>query len=931
MTRERQSGHPYAHVGLGRLRPTTKWLGWLVLVLLLFGPVLPPATAQIEDPFVQQVLDRMTVAEKVGQLFIVTFNGSEVGPDSDIGRLILDYKIGGVVLSPFNGNFVNGPLTPRQVVTLTNSLQALAFQPTRDAGTAGPIPLLIAAEHEGDGFPYTAIRGGLTPIPSAMAIGATWPGGSVQAKPEEDYAQRVGQIVGRELRALGVNLLLGPSLDVLNSPRPGLKGDLGTRSFGGDPYWVGKLGKAYIRGVHEGSKGRVATVATHFPGNGGSDRSPDDEVATVAKSLQELTRIELAPFIAVTQGDPDNLAVTDALMSSHIQYRGFQGNIRQVTKPISLDVAGLQALMNLKELAAWRTRGVILSDSLGVPAIRKYYDPQLKSFPARQIAQEALLAGNDLLYLSRFALNDNWPEQLANIQSTIQYFRDQYARDQAFKARVDSAVRRILALKHRLYPDFNLKSIQVDPEQAVNDVGKGTADVAQMGEKALTLIYPSPAELAERLPSPPRREERILIVTDARQVAECGGCEPFPLITPDALQQTILRLYGPKATGQIAPEQVSSLTFNQLKAFLQPSDQFKITKDEQARIDRLVRNSDWIIFAMLDLNPVDYPASDALKVFLRQRTDLRDKKIIALAFSAPYYLDTTEISKLTAYYGVYSKVPPFIEIAVRALFQSIPAQGASPVSISGVNYELVSQMEPKPGQSIRPQLIAPSTSGPIQVGTTLRVRTTPILDKNGHRVPDGTPVTFRRFYPDGQVYLSPQESTTVDGIAEVGILAERPGLLWVTAISYSAATAEADILALAIQGDREVTATPTPPPTSTPTPVPPTPTPSPTAVLPSSGLPSSPIPNWSALFWSLAAIGVGGGMGYARRRERSGSLQYEVRLLLLSVSAGLVGYILAGAILLRFVSVSGGLLAPLVSLICTWLPFIWLGFKEHRL
>lgn len=915
------SGHPKALL-------TARWLNLLIIVALLLGPWSSPASAQTEDPFIQQMLDRMTVAEKVGQLFIVTFAGNDVGADSDIGRLILDYKIGGIVLTPANGNFVNNAETPRQVVTLTNSLQTLAFQPVKDSGTAGPIPLFIAAEHEGDGYPYTAIRGGMTPVPSAMAIGATWPGSSVQPKSDENYAQQVGQIVGRELRAVGVNLLLGPSLDILNSPRPGLKGDLGVRSFGGDPYWVGKLGKAYIRGVHEGSKGRVATIATHFPGNGGSDRSPDDEIATVEKSIQELTRIELAPFIAATQGDSEYPGVIDGLMSSHIRYRGFQGNIRQLTRPISFDAAGLQALMNLKDFVNWRPRGVILSDSLGVPAVRQYYDPQLKNFPAKSIAQDALLAGNDLLYLSRFALNDNWTEQLANIQATIQFFREQYTRDQTFKARVNSALRRILTLKRRLYSDFNLKNVLVDPEQLSKEVGQGNSDVAQIGEKAVTLIYPGANELADRLPSPPRREERILIITDARQVTDCPTCEPFPLIAPDALQQTILQLYGPKATGQIAPEQISSLTFNQLKAFLQPSEQFKITKDEQARIERLIRNAGWMIFAMLDLNPVDYPASDALKVFLRQRTDLRDKKIVALAFNAPYYLDTTEISKLTAYYGVFSKVSPFIDAAVRALFQGLPAQGASPVSIAGINYELVIQMEPKPAQSIRPLLNSPTTAGPIQVGTTLRVRTTPILDRNGHRVPDGTPVIFRPFYPRDSVYLSATEATTVDGIAKAAILAERPGLLQITAVSGGAATSDADILALPIQGDREVTATPSPIPTSTPTPIPPTPTPAPTQRPGAPDSRSGPIPNWGALFWSLAAIGVGGGGAFALRRERMLQLSREVRLLLVSVAAGLVGYILAGTFLAGILPMPGMLIVPLVSLGCALLPFFWPGNTE---
>ncbi len=101
---------------------------------------------------------------------------------------------------------------------------------------------------------------------------------------------------------------------MLNDPRSTRKGNLGIRVFGDDLNWVGCMGRAYIAGVHDGAEGRLLTVAKHFPGHGGSNRLPDDEVAMVDKSLQELRRIELAPFLAVTCLDVRNdRSVTDAL------------------------------------------------------------------------------------------------------------------------------------------------------------------------------------------------------------------------------------------------------------------------------------------------------------------------------------------------------------------------------------------------------------------------------------------------------------------------------------------------------------------------------------------------------------------------------------------------------------------------------------------
>ena len=234
---------------------------FLIVILLCLGQLLPvtirESHAQQPDP-VEEMLARMSVEDKVGQLFIVPFVGAEANLGSDIWQLLTEYKVGGVILLAANSNFNNDASAPRQIAELSNTLKTTAFE------TNG-VPLFVVIDHEGDGYPFTRITRGVTPIPSQMAIGATW---------DTTNAEAIGQIVGEELSAMGINLLLGPGLDVLNDPRPTGRGDIGTRVFGGDPYWVSQMGRAYIRGIHAGSNGQMATVAKHFPGHGGSDRLP---------------------------------------------------------------------------------------------------------------------------------------------------------------------------------------------------------------------------------------------------------------------------------------------------------------------------------------------------------------------------------------------------------------------------------------------------------------------------------------------------------------------------------------------------------------------------------------------------------------------------------------------------------------------------------
>ena len=213
-----------------------------------------------------------------------------------LADLVEKYHIDGVILLAANENFYNYskvPL-PLQIAALTNELQSLSRRTTR--ADREWLPLLIAADHEGDGWPYTRFRNGLTPLPSNMAINATW---------REQNAEDVGRIVGKEMRALGINLLLGPVVDVLEKPYPHGKGDMGTRLMGSDPYFVGRLGRAFVRGVHQGSfmneHSTVAVIAKHLPGHGASDRLPDYDVGTISKDLSELRDFELLPFFDVTK------------------------------------------------------------------------------------------------------------------------------------------------------------------------------------------------------------------------------------------------------------------------------------------------------------------------------------------------------------------------------------------------------------------------------------------------------------------------------------------------------------------------------------------------------------------------------------------------------------------------------------------------------
>src|SRR3990172_7268464 len=347
---------------------------FFLLVLFLVTLVPMPVQAQSPTPpaAIRLILDRMTPEERIGQLFLVSFNGTDTSAASQVHDLIVRYHVGGVILQAGNDNF-SATNTLIQTHELIDGLQRLEWdatvQPVKDPVTGqilnpAYVPLFIGSTEEQDGYPTDQILNGLTSLPSEMAIGATW---------NTELAERVGQVRGGELAALGFNLYIGPSLDVLENPSSS-GGDLGTRAFGGDPFWVGEMGRAYVAGLHQASNNKLLVIAKHFPGVGGADRLPELEVSTVRKSLEQLKQIELAPFFEVTGNAASPETTVDGLLVSHIRYQGFQGNIRATTRPISFDSQALNQILVLPQFSTWYSEGgLLVSDNLGTSAVSDFY------------------------------------------------------------------------------------------------------------------------------------------------------------------------------------------------------------------------------------------------------------------------------------------------------------------------------------------------------------------------------------------------------------------------------------------------------------------------------------------------------------------------------------------------------------------------------
>ncbi|MBI3297047.1 MAG: beta-N-acetylhexosaminidase [Elusimicrobia bacterium] len=274
--------------------------------------------------------------------FLFGFEGKRVSRAT--ARLLRDTEAAGVLL--LNRNID----TPAQTRSLVHALEDAVGR-----------RLIVAIDHEGGWV--MRFTTGVTFLPGNAALGRAG---------DPALAERAGGIAARELSALGINFNLAPVLDVLGA---GYNPGIGIRSFGRDPYLVGKLGAAFICG-QEGHG--VAACVKHFPGKGAAMVDAHVDLPVVKISGSELRNVHLAPFKAAIKNG------VAAVMTSHVLMPALDSK-----NPATFSRKVAHGLLR-KQLGF---KGLIVSDDLCMGAITK-------RLPVGKAAAAALAAGHDLLIVA---------------------------------------------------------------------------------------------------------------------------------------------------------------------------------------------------------------------------------------------------------------------------------------------------------------------------------------------------------------------------------------------------------------------------------------------------------------------------------------------------------------------------------------------------
>ena len=383
------------------------------------------------------------IEDLVGERLMIGLTGSTVG-DADI-RLFKDTRAAGLIL--YRRNFTS----PTQLLETLGRLESALGR-----------RLLVATDHEGGRI--VMLGQGVTIFPDNLAVGTAG---------EETFAYKQGLYEARELRRLGIDLNLGPCLDVLTerySP------NIGIRSYGKDPALVARYGVARIRGM---AKGGLSACPKHFPGKGHSPLDAHLRLPTIDSDWAEMHRVHLVPFFETLA------AGVECVMTSHPVYP-------------RLDPSGVPATFSRLIVEDYLRgqlgfRGVIVSDDLEMGAVTE-------SCPIGEAAVRTAAAGHDLLLVCHTEA-----AQRAAATALVEAYRERRLPRHA----LELSAARVRALRERRVARAEGGAPAAERDggplamaiatRAVTEVTRGRAEFARALNGRVCVVFPRFSELAPRI------------------------------------------------------------------------------------------------------------------------------------------------------------------------------------------------------------------------------------------------------------------------------------------------------------------------------------------------------------------------------------------------------------------------------------------------
>lgn len=341
----------------------------------------------------QEILESMTLDEKIGQMFMVNLELLDGSKGSyyefrkctkRMKQLLAESPPAGFIL------FARNIETRDQVLKLNAALQ-----------DASKYPLFAAVDEEGGDVARIGSNSNMetTAFPPMQEVGET---GDII------YAQEIGETIGRDISALGFNIDFAPVADINTSS---LNEEIGNRSFGSDTELVSNMVKSFVKGLQDAN---VSATLKHFPGQGSSTGNTHHESVNLDKDIENLRKIDFKPFKAGVKAE------ADFIMVSHVSVSRVTGD----TVPASMSEIVMKSILRTE----FGFEGIIITDAMDMTAITLEYT-------SAEAAVDSIVAGADIVLMPQ-----DYEEAVAGVHEAV-------ADGTITEEQIDESVLRILQVK----------------------------------------------------------------------------------------------------------------------------------------------------------------------------------------------------------------------------------------------------------------------------------------------------------------------------------------------------------------------------------------------------------------------------------------------------------------------------------------------------
>lgn len=308
----------------------------------------PESEPTIEDK-VNEIMSKMTIEEKIGQMLIIYDTHENV--DDELKQFINDIKPGGFIINQSN------------ITTFAKTKKYI-----EDLKINSEIPLIISIDQEGGKVQrlQNLEDKKATYVPSMLDLGKT---------NDLNLAYEVGKVLAEDMRTLGINVVYAPVCDVFSNPYNEV---IGNRSFGSDPNLVANMCVSLGKGLED--NGIIATYK-HFPGHGDTTTDSHTSLPIIDKTYEELLNNEFIPFKNAIEND------AKIIMIGHIAFPNLTNN----DTPSSLSKEIVTDLLKNK----LGYDGLVITDALNMGALTNNYSNEEIYVKAVQAGVDILLMPND--------------------------------------------------------------------------------------------------------------------------------------------------------------------------------------------------------------------------------------------------------------------------------------------------------------------------------------------------------------------------------------------------------------------------------------------------------------------------------------------------------------------------------------------------------